>query len=171
MPRLWSCLSTMRFIRYKSKDSYRTILTFIYKALDRKLSKQSGEAGVIWWTKLPAQAACQESKQRERWRERGNDIFKLCWETDFNLLVLWLLSTALHRADRWQIRWYSSSVAVTKYFYRKKNQLVQSECFIVLNQDHLTFSAFVVSFVMSQFICIFFCQEEGVIKGIEHAKI
>lgn len=42
-------------------------------------------------------------------KERGNDIFKLCWETDFNLLVLWLLSTAVHWAERWQIWcWYGS---------------------------------------------------------------
>ncbi len=37
---------------------------------------------------------------KERDRERGNDIFKLCWETDFNLLVLWLLSTAVLWAER-----------------------------------------------------------------------
>lgn len=37
---------------------------------------------------------------KERDRERGNDIFKLCRETDFNLLVLWLLSTAVLWAER-----------------------------------------------------------------------
>lgn len=103
---------------------------------------------------------------KERDGEREEMTYSNCAERQ---ILICLFSDCFQLPFTGQIgdRSGGSTVAVTKYFYRKKNQLVQSECFIVLN---LTFSAFVVSFVMSQFICIFFCQEEGVIKNMQKSK-